>query len=98
MQTEIDQVKRFTKHLYNDTIPNTREFQLKKLNDIVGLIAKIRDRIKDIEETSKAVYGVNKDGRIQSSDSMCKKHKLYNEMIVRVKAYYNNNLSKLKPY
>ena len=98
MQTEIVKLSRYTKHLYNDTIEDTREFKLKKLNDTLGLIAKIKDKIIDIEETSKSVYGVNNNGIIQSTNSMCKKHKLYNEMIVRIKAYYNLNLSKLKPF
>lgn len=98
MQTEIETISQYSRHLRNDNVTGTREYQIKKLMDILGLIAKIKDRIKTIEEISERFYGLTKDGKIKTTPQEALKHQNYRKILRRVKAYYNNNLSKLNPY
>lgn len=98
MQTEVSIISHYSKHLKDDEVLGTKEYQLKKLMDILGLIAKIKDRKKDIEDISKQLYGINENGRIKSTAEYAKKHRNYSEMLKRVKLYYNNQLSKLKQF
>ena len=98
MQTEIEITSYYRKHLKADEVIGTREYQAKKLMDILGLIAKIKDRIKNIEEVSEQFFGLTKDGKIKTTPQEALKHQNYSKMLKRVKAYYNNNLSKLKTF
>lgn len=94
----INIIPYYSKHLRNDEIIGTKEFQLKKLNDTLGLIAKIKDRIYDMQETSKSIYGINTDGKIMTNQKIHDKFIMYSEMLKRVKAYYNNKLTNLKKF
>jgi len=95
MQTEIEVISHYSRHLRNDNVTGTREYQIKKLMDICGLIAKIKDRMTGIQDTSKSFYGVDKDGNILTTQKLADRYSNYSAMLKRVKAYYNNNLSKL---
>lgn len=96
MQTEISIIRYYQKHLKADEVLATKEYQLKKLMDILGLIAKIKDRIVNIQETSKLFYGINENGKIKTTQKEADKYIMYGEMLKRVKEYYNNQLSNLK--
>jgi len=95
MQTEVSIIRHYSKHLKADEVKGTKEYQVKKLMDILGLTAKIKDRMADIKETSKSFYGVDKDGKILSTQKLADRYSDYRKMLKRVEAYYNNNLSKL---
>ena len=98
MQTLAGMIPYYSKHLNNDEVVGTREFELKKLNDTLGLIAKIKDRILDMQETSKKMYGTDKDGKIMTNKKIHDKYIMFAEMLKRVKSYYNNQLTKLKQF
>lgn len=94
----INIIPYYSKHLRNDEVVGTKEFQLKKLNDTLGLIAKIKDRLYDMQETSKTIYGTNSNGNILTNQKIHDKFIMYIEMLKRVKTYYNNKLIKLKQF
>jgi len=98
MQTEIDEPNLYTIHLYNDTVKGTREFEVKKLMDILGLIARVKDKIADVKNTSKTIYGTDIDGNILTDQRLKVLYIKNSELLKRLKQYYNNNISKLKPF
>lgn len=98
MQTEVEAISHYSRHLRNDEVLGTKEYQIKKLMDILGLIAKIKDRMKNIADVSKKIFGVNENGKIKATAQDAAKYANYSEMLKRVKTYYNNNISKLKTF
>lgn len=85
----------FRKHLYFETLPESREYLLNKCIDILGLIASLKDRQEDIRETAQSVYGVNNEGKLMASPDMVEKYKRNNATMKRLKQYYNYRLLKV---
>lgn len=98
MQKEIDEPSLYKMHLYNDEVKGTREYEVKKLMDILGLIARVKDKINDVKNTSKVMYGTDTDGNILTDQRLKILYIKNSEMHKRLKAYYNNNISKLKTF
>lgn len=77
-------------HLYYENNPNSEEYKLNKCINVLGLIAILKDRNRNIIQVYKTFYQNDKlEGKLKKDFDKNK------EMINRLKSYYNYCLSKL---
>lgn len=83
----------FQKHLYFDA--DSREYQLGKCMKVLEMIARVKDKIDEIEQHCIKFYGFNEYGRLQGSESDNLKYAKNKATLKRLKSYYNYCLTKI---
>ena len=86
------QISHYAQHLNNDTVKGTKEYQLKQCMDILGCIAKAKNRMEIIKDTCKSMYGLSPDGKLQGSDKDAAALAFKRRVIQRLENYYNNKV------
>lgn len=86
MQTE--KLSNYQKHLYFENDVNSKEYQLNKCIVVLGLIAKVKDRLN-----RKQSYGFSFNDETRTEEI---KHNL--RLIRRLFSYYNYCLTKVKTF
>ena len=95
---ELIKSKRYKQHLEADEVKGTKEYEVKQLMDILGLIAKVLSKIENKINECIYFHGKTDDGKV-----FCKpEEKLYIDNMAylyrRLKTYYNNKVSKLQKF
>ena len=86
---QIKQAKNFEQHLYFENRINSREYAIDRCMKVLGMIARLKDRVEKTEIMCENLYGRNEEGVIMASNIEFKIHKRALEMIERLKKYYN---------
>ena len=82
----------YYQHLRNEEVKGTKEYQLKQCMDILGCIAKAKNRMALIMETCQYAYGLSPDGKIQGSNEDVAALAFKRRVIQRLENYYNNKV------
>jgi len=82
----------YAQHLQNDEVKGTKEYQLKQCMDILGCIAKAKNRIEIIKETCQSIYGLSPDGKLQGSHEDIAALAFKRRVIQRLENYYNKKV------
>ena len=86
------------RHLYWEERPESKEFALHSLVDLLHKIAILRDRNKRIVEWSEEYLGRAENGNIRCTREDHDRYTHNRAVIARLKRMYNYKLSKLKPF
>lgn len=88
----------YSKHLYFENTPKSKEFALDKCNKVLAMIARLKDRNKRIEDYCLNFYGRDSQGKIKATENYLLKINENLETIKRLKTYYNYCINKLEKF
>lgn len=85
----------YKRHLNFEFDKSSKEYQLWKCNEILRMIARVKDRNEDLQNTCIKVYGLNGHGTPRWDIDSYTQVKWNLKIISRLQQYFNNTLNKI---
>lgn len=88
----------YHKHLYFEKEKDSKEYAIAKCMNILGLIARVKDRNAEILENAERYGGRSHEGKLLVYRSDLDKIRFNKEVINILQRYFNNCLHKVKRF
>lgn len=85
----------YKRHLNFEFDKSSKEYHLWKCNEILGMIARMKDRNEDLQNTCIKAYGLNGQGKPKWDIDSYNQAKWNLQIIARLQSYFNATLKKV---